>query len=296
MSHNEGAKATSKEWTSLRAEFEAPVGRLVLNRPEKLNALDWRAYRPGDEFSQALDALEADREIKVIILKGAGRAFCVGGDFSGEHGGKDLAPADDMAWMEGLSAQSLRLWRSPKPTIAQIHGYCLASGLLFALGCDLLYVAEDARIGATSSRSTGLPPDLVRWPWLFGIRRAKEMLFTGDVFTGREAADMGIVNSAHPAGELEEYVEWMARRIALLDNDLLGIYKRAINDASEVSGFRPSVALGSAYQALVHWVPKRQAFWERVKEYGPKAAFSARDEAYGGATPRSLLWQSRPRG
>jgi enoyl-CoA hydratase len=285
--------AGSEDLSSLRIEITEPIGRIVFNRPEKLNALDERVYNPGGEFSQALDILEASPGVRVIILKGAGRAFCVGGDFSGTHGGKNVAPADDIAWMEGINEQSARLWRSPKPTIAQVHGYCIASGLIFAMGCDLIFAAEDARLGEPAARSIGLPPDLARWPLLIGIRRMKELLYTGDTVTGAEAAAMGLVNTAVPADELEAYVEWVAGRIALVDPDLIGLYKRAANDVAEAAGLKYSIGLGSAYQALAHRVPERQKFWTRVEAEGPKAAFSARDDRFGGAVPRSILWEQK---
>jgi enoyl-CoA hydratase len=279
------------EWSSLKAEFDGPIGWLVFNRPEKLNALDWRACRPGEEFSQALDLLEATGDVKVIVLKGVGLPFCVGGDFSGDHGGLDLSRVEDMAWIEALTEQALRLRRSPKPTIAQIQGYCIASGLIFASGCDLMFAAEDARLGVTPVRASGLPPDLGRWPLLIGIRRMKELLFTGDTMTGREAANLGVVNGAVPLAELEPYVAWLARRISLIDSDLLGLYKRAPNDAADAAGLRETIALGSTYQALAHWTPKRGEFRDRVETDGPKGAYSARDDAFGGSTPRSILWE-----
>src|SRR5882757_2596836 len=102
------------ELTCLRIELDAPVGRIVFSRPEILNALDWRVYDPGAQFTRCIDALEADPEIKVIVLKGDGRAFSVGGDFAGTHGGKDVEAAEDLRWLDAVIAQSVRLWKSPK--------------------------------------------------------------------------------------------------------------------------------------------------------------------------------------
>ena len=283
-------------FTAIKVEYDGPIGRLILNRPEKLNALDWRMYRPGDEFSQALDALEANPDVKVIIIKGAGRAFSSGGDLQGEHGGKDLPPVDDLKWMEALQSNALRLWRGSKPTISQVHGYCLAAGLIFAMASDLVYVAEDARLGQPEARAIGMASDFAHWPLSIGLRRTKELLFTGDVVTGREAADMGMVNAALPPDELEAYVEWIAHRLAMVDPDLLGLYKRAVNDVADTMGLSQTFAIGAKYQALAHWIPRRQAFWAEIKEHGPKAAFRARDDAFGGATPRSALWEQHKQG
>jgi enoyl-CoA hydratase len=291
----EVALSETLELTCLRIEHEPPVGRIVFSRPEVLNALDWRVYDPGSEFTRCIDALEADPAIKVIVLKGDGRAFSVGGDFAGTHGGKDVEAAEDLLWLDAVIAQSVRLWKSPKPTIAQVHGYCLGAGLMFAMACDLVYVADDARIGQTEARMQGLAPDFTRWPITMGIRRTKEFLFSGDVLTGSEASDFGMVNNALPAEDLEKYVEWMARRIALVDGDLLALYKRAVNHVADAMGLPEMLAIGTAYQALSHTAAVRRKFWKEVKDLGPKEAFSMRDSAFGGAVPRSELWEQAKR-
>jgi enoyl-CoA hydratase len=190
------------------------VRRLTMNRPEKRNALD-NALR-GAIF-QALQDADTDPAVRVSVIRGAGPSFCAGYDLAADNaeGQPYYTAGGTLPWSRHVVEGWFRMWDLAKPVIAQVHGYCLAGGSELATACDLVYVADDAKIGYPPTRSMS-PPDMQFHPWLLGMRRAMEMYLTGDAISGVEAARDGFANRAFPAGDLEAEVLKVAERVALV--------------------------------------------------------------------------------
>ena len=161
------------------------VRRITLNRPEKRNALN-HALRGG--ILEALREADADPEIRVMIVRGAGKCFSAGYELGGGNEGLEMpyyTPGGDGQWPRHVTEGWMSIWDLQKPVLAQVHGYCLAGGSELATGCDLVYVAEDAKIGYPAVRF-GVP-DMHFHAWLMGMRAAMEMMLTGDSISGVEA-------------------------------------------------------------------------------------------------------------
>lgn len=249
--------------------------RLTLNRPAKLNAL---SHALIDALADAIDAAAADPDVRVIVLRGAGRAFCAGYDLDS---GQEVATAS--AWRELLERdvrQTLRVWSSPKPVIAQVHGYCLAGGLELAMACDLVVAAEDAQLGEPEIRFGSAPVTLLM-PYLIGHKKTRELLFTGDLVDGREAERIGLVNRAVPAADLEATVDELAGRIAGTGPEVLALTKRMLNRVMEAQGFLTAVEAGIDIGAFINDLPEQREFDGIVKRDGMKAALAWRDARYG---------------
>jgi enoyl-CoA hydratase len=258
------------------------IARIILNRPEKLNAIS-DALR--SDLEAACAEVESDRDVSVLIIKGAGRAFCAGYDIgpAGDALNAELTHtvSTDRERLLRSGERWLSLWSMPKPTIAQVHGYCLAGGNEIAGICDLVIAAEDAIFGQPNGRRLGIAPTLGLWPLLIGMRRTKELLFTGDSITGKAAAQIGMINKAVPADELEEETESLAARIALTPLDYLAVEKAATNRYFELMGIRTAVAAGAEYDTLYHATPTAKEFFNLVQEQGLKAALDWRDSPFG---------------
>src|SRR5688572_14099555 len=185
------------------------VARLLLDRPERLNAIN--EAMPG-EIRAAVDWANAQDEVHVIVVEGAGKGFCGGYDLSLFGEGQidhpcqqerhPWDPLDDYAHMKRNTEDFMSLWRRAKPTIAKVPGHAVAGGSDIALCCDLLVMAEDARIGYMPARVWGCPTTAM-WTYRLGPTRAKQLMFTGDTIDGRTAADWGLANQAVPAAELD---------------------------------------------------------------------------------------------
>ncbi len=215
------------DYSVILVDDPAPaVRRITLNRPEKRNALN-HALR--GEVLHALQAGDADPEVRVQIVRGAGKCFSAGYELGGGNEGQELpfyTPGGDGQWPRHVTTGWMGIWDLAKPVIAQVHSYCLAGGSELATGCDLVYVAEDAQIGYPAVRF-GVP-DMHFHSWLVGMRMAMEMMVTGDSISGVEAARLGWATRAYPANELEQRVVEMAKRIATLPPDLVQLNKRAV--------------------------------------------------------------------
>jgi enoyl-CoA hydratase/carnithine racemase len=247
--------------------------RLTLNRPSKLNAIS-RELR--EALGAAVDAAAADPDVRVIVIAGAGRAFCAGYDLSEEQ------PADAWGWREILAedvASTLAIWRCPKPVIAQVHGYALAGGLELAMACDLVVAAEDAQIGEPEIRFGSAPVTLLM-PYLVGQKKTRELLFTGDLVDGVEAARLGLVNRAVPADRLEAEVDALADRLARVSPDVMAPTKLMLNRAMEAAGFLVAVESGLDLQSFVNVSATSQEFDAIVRRDGLKAALAWRDARY----------------
>ena len=255
------------------------VRRVTLNRPEKRNALN-HALR--GQLLKALVEGDADPEVRVQIVRGAGTCFSAGYELGGGNEGQELpyyTAGGDGHWPRHVTSGWMSIWDLAKPVIAQVHGYCLAGGSELATGCDLVYVAEDAKIGYPAVRF-GVP-DMQFHPWLVGMRAAMEMMLTGDSVSGTQAAELGWATRAYPAEELEARVLEMAERIAQVPPDLAQINKRLVHRQMEMMGMRTALRMGTELCALGTHQKSLHEFLKRVRGEGLTAALSQRDEPFG---------------
>ena len=253
------------------------VRRLTLNRPAKRNAL---SNELRSRLFEALEAADGDPEVRVIVLRGAGPCFSSGYQL-GEA--KSELPFHTAAgqgqWARHVVEGCFRMWDLAKPIIAQVHGWCLAGGSELAVACDLVYVAEDARIGYPPVRSMS-PPDNQYHAWLMGLRPAMELMLTGDAISGVEAVSLGFANRAFPADRLEGEVLRMAERIAKIDPELTQLNKRLVHRQMEAMGLRAGLRAGTDLHALGWHTAASQAYMAELREDVTKA-LSARDAAFG---------------
>jgi enoyl-CoA hydratase len=242
------------------------VRRLTMNRPEKRNALN---NELRGAILAALQDADADPEVKVSILRGAGPSFSAGYDLSANNGVDQpyYSAGGAGQWARHVVEGWFKIWDLGKPVIAQVHGYCLAGGSELATSCDLVYVADDARIGYPPTRLMS-PPDNQFHPWLLGMRTAMEMFLTGDAITGAEAAAKGFANRAFPAAELDEAVLGIAERIALVPTELQQINKRSVHRAMEIMGLRAAIRSGTELQALAFTTEASLAYRRGFKRDG----------------------------
>ena len=222
--------------TVVYERVEEKIFRLTLNRPEKLNALSQKLL---GEFDQVLNEFEADRDASVLIIRGAGRAFCAGYDLQGtQQPGSGFTVSSDRINLHKMIDRWQRLWSIGKPTIAQVHGYCLAGATELAGHCDLVFASEDAQFGHPAGRSLGILPTLSMWPVLIGPRKAKEYLLHRRLMSAQEALEWQLVNRVFPKDQLEAETMDYARRVALVPADLLTLHKAAVNRWLEIQGIR----------------------------------------------------------
>jgi enoyl-CoA hydratase len=254
------------------------IRRITLNRPEKRNALN---HVLRGEVLHALQRGDEDPEVRVQIVRGAGKCFSAGYELGGGNEGQELpfyTPGGDGQWPRHVTTGWMGIWDLAKPVIAQVHGYCLAGGSELATGCDLVYVAEDAQIGYPAVRF-GVP-DMHFHAWLVGMRMAMEMMVTGDSISGIEAAQLGWATRAHPAGDLEERVVEMAKRIATLPPDLVQLNKRAVHRQMEIMGFRTALRAGTEICALGTHQKSFHEFIGKMRQ-GLTQALQERDAPFG---------------
>jgi len=291
------------EFDLIEIERDPPIGRIVLNSPEKRNPL---GYERLLQIEMAAKLLELDDEIRVIIIKGQGPSFCAGYDITpvkkGERQrnipqGGYINPARDRLW-QSYDLEHARVYFTlfdlQKPVIAQIQGACLAGGTELAGFCDLRIVAEDAKIGWPVGRNWS-PGNLQYIPWLVGMTKAKYYMFTCEPMSGKEALECQWASEAVPEEDLEARTEEVARQIAKTPTDLIMITKRSINRQFEVMGFRTGIAASVDLLALSSF--RDQGLYSRDKETGEsgdeflrrsqrdglQAALKWREETFGNA-------------
>src|SRR5580704_2399673 len=250
------------------------VRRITVNRPAKRNALS-NALR--GEIFMALEAADADPEVRVMILRGAGTCFSSGYDLAGTGPLPYHTAGGAGEWARHVVEGCFRVWDMAKPVIAQVHGWCLAGGSELATACDLVYVAEDAQIGYPPVRMMS-PPDNQFHAWLCGLRPAMEMMLTGDAISGIEAVQMGFANRAFPAAMLDDDVLAIAERIAKIPTDVQQMNKRSVHRAMEIMGLRAAIRAGTEIQALALTTPSSRQTFARVRD-DLKQGLSERDAA-----------------
>ena len=254
------------------------VRRLTLNRPTKRNAL---SHALRGQLLDALRAGDADRDVRVMIVRGSGPCFSAGYDLAQDRSQSPPWPISraDGAWARHVLQGWFEMMDMSTPIIAQVHGWCLAGGTELATACDLVYVAEDAQVGYPPVRLMS-SPDMAWQPWLLGMRRAMEAMLTGDAMSGTEAVAAGFANRAFPAAELDARVLEMAQRVAMVPGDLQAVNKRVVHRAMEVMGMRDGMKATAELNALGFHQPSSLAYHAKLRE-GVTEALSARDSAFG---------------
>ena len=260
------------------------VLRLALNRPERLNAISFDMPR---EIRRAVEAAEADASIHAIVVEGRGRAFCAGYDLqdSAQDRGHDSAcqqertpwdPMVDYAAMKGFTEDFMSLWRCRKPTIAKVQGFAVAGGSDIALCCDLLVMADDARIGYMPTRVWGCPTTAM-WAFRIGPMRAKRLMFTGDTIDGRTAAEWGLATEAVPADRLDAAVDALAGRIAGVPAGHLAMHKLVVNQTMLAAGLEQAQTLATVFDGITRHNPEGLWFRRYAQVHGFKEAVRWRD-------------------
>ena len=259
------------------------IARLLLNRPERLNAISMAMPR---EIRAAVDWAVANPDIHVIVVEGAGKGFCGGYDLAESAEAmidhpcqQEKAPWDpmvDYAFMKQNTEDFMSLWRCPKPTIAKVHGHAVAGGSDIALCCDLLVMAEDARIGYMPTRVWGCPSTAM-WTFRLGPLRAKQLMFTGDTLSGREAADWGLANQAVPLAQLEAETLALAERIAGVPSSHLAMHKMVVNQVMLNMGLEQTQMMANVFDGITRHNPEGLWFRRYAQQQGFKAAVEWRD-------------------
>ena len=276
-------------YSDIRYEVEDGRARITLNRPETHNAITSTMLR---EMEEALWEADDDTSVHCVILRGEGPSFCSGYDLTAlgrpkEEGRRTGRMHDDDIWLIEQNNRKVRaIWEIHKPAIAQVHGNCLAGGTDLALVCDMVIAADDARIGFPAARAMGaLPSNL--WMYHCGPQWAKRLQLTGDSITGADAQQIGLVMKSVPADALEDEVEGLADRLALIDPDLLSANKRITNLALEMMGAQVLQRLAAENDARAHRSQAVREYIRSVRDDGLRETLRKRDEPFGDGYARA---------
>lgn len=276
-----------------RVGTDGRVGRVTLNRPEKMNALSQELMY---DLSEALHDLEADHSVRVIIVRGAGRTFSAGYDLTPARGGADGVvrhhkQVDDKGrrlvmgirtGMQQITDIHMYFWNMAKVTIAQVHGYAIAGGCELAMMADLVTAADDAQFGHPGLRGLGTSRTGVIWPLVIGMRKAKELYYTGENITGTEAEECEMINYAWPMDQLEDRTIAFADRIANMSADHLAILKVNANRFYENMGIYSSVRSSTDLDAAGQMTEYSMQWQDKMREEGLKGALAWRDGPFKG--------------
>lgn len=264
----------------LEVQVQGPIAWIILNRPDKLNALNDRLI---SELVNALTRVAHDESIKVLVLSGSGRAFSAGFDLADDS---ESDQADSEKWHQILARDvelTMTLWSFPKPTVAAVRGWCLAGGFELALACDMIVATEAARFGEPEIRY-GSGPTTLLLPFVIGQKKTNEMLFTGESVSASEAQRIGIINRVVPEEALEQATRELANQIALAPLTVLRLTKLAVNRTYEAMGLRQAVHSNLDLSAILNSanVPERERFLELARTKGLRHALAWRDSRYSG--------------
>ena len=267
------------------------IATITLNRPEKFNTI--RPPMP-EELERSLAEANADQDVRVIILQGAGKAFCAGFDFSedldhfegwgGQAGSNQWDPGNDMIMVTNPFTapipKFMSIWRSSKPVVARVHGWCVGGGTDMALLSDVIIASEDARLGTPYSRVWGCYLTAM-WIYRLGLTKVKLLALTGDSLSGKEAEEIGLINKAVPVEKLDEEVHYLANRMAQCPTTQLAAMKLVINQAYDNMGLASSQLLGCILDGYMRNTPEGLDFVKTAKEKGVAAAIERRDGPFG---------------
>jgi enoyl-CoA hydratase len=273
------------DFSTLVYRTDAGIATITLNRPDRLNTI---VPPMPDELAAAVELAVRDTDVKVIVLRGAGHSFCAGFDFSGGFRHWDDLLYTDGKWDPGkefIAASSptlgwvpkfMSLWHSPKPVIAQVHGWCVGGGSEMALCADLVIMAEDAVIGTPYSRMWGCH-HAGMWVYRLGLTKAKEYALTGKALTGVEAKALELVNDAVPFDQLEQRVHETAQQLMSIPLNQLTAMKLVINQAYANQGLGSTQLVGSLLDGMLRNTPEALEFIEFAEREGVPASVARRD-------------------
>lgn len=262
---------------------------ITLNRPDDLNTI---VPPMLDELEHAVGKAIRDRAVKVIVLQGAGRSFCGGFNFSGGFTQWNDEIATDGEWDAGrdlmmVTSQEtgwvprfMSLWRSPKPVITQVHGWCVGGGSEMALCGDIVIASEDAQIGTPYARMWGCH-HAGMWVYRLGLAKAKELALTGRAVSGREAAEIGLINKAVPFAKLQDEVRSLADKLASIPSSQLACMKLVVNQAYDNMGLSTTQMFGSVMDSMMRNTPEALRWIEKANRESVQAAVAERDGPFG---------------
>ena len=277
--------------STLRTETEAGVRSIVLTRAEEYNTIT-PALR--DELAAAIDDADADPEVRVMLLRAEGPAFCAGYGLDWSipaqprtDTGRVWDSVGDYGMISRFVDTYLKLWYASKPTIAAVHGWCIGGGTDLVLCADMIVAAEGAKLGYPPSRVWGTPTTAM-WVYRMGLERAKRYLLSGDEISGTEAARIGLVLEAVPDAELEARATALARRIAKVPTTQLVMLKLLCNQTAENMGMASTRLLGSLFDGVARHTQEGLDFVARAQAAGFRQAVRERDDPFGdyGSRPR----------
>ena len=247
-------------------EVAENIATITLNRPKRLNAMNAEVKR---QIKAAIAEATADKDVRVIVLTGTGKAFSAGNDMQSNYESSPQTMSDWRTRLQGEIQFCLTFWDCPKPVIAAVNGFCLASASEMAMACDITIAAESAVFGEPEVRQASGPPMLLA-PWIMGPKRAKEMLLTGNMVSARTAEKYGMVNHVVPDKKLMEFTYRMARKIAAIDPFAINISKHTINRAFDIMGFKTALQYNSDLMAIVNNEETEEIKWfkQKAKEKG----------------------------
>ncbi|MBA3807224.1 MAG: crotonase/enoyl-CoA hydratase family protein [Solirubrobacterales bacterium] len=275
------------ETTTLLYTVDGPVATITLNRPDRLNTI---VPPMPDEFEAAITAAGREDSVKVVVVRGAGRAFCAGYDFGGGFHHWDEAMISEGRWdpgkdfigagASGPTQKFMSMWRLPKPVIAQVHGWCVGGGSDMALCADIVIASEDAQIGTPYSRMWGCYLSGM-WIYRLGLAKAKEHALTGRPLSGKQAAEVELINDAVPFERLEQTVAEMAAQLCTIPSSQLAAMKLIVNQAYESMGLSATQTLGPILDGLMRNTREAERFIEEAERDGVAAAVARRDGPFG---------------
>ena len=269
-------------FSTLHIAVAGRIATITLNRPERLNAIN--DEMPG-EIRQAVELANADERVHVIVLRGAGDAFCAGYDLKHYAEGDPTNvitqpmpwdPMIDYQFMKRNTEDFMSLWRSYKPTIARVHGYAAAGGSDIATCCDFIVMEDKARIGYMPVRVWGCPSPAM-WVYRLGAMRATRMMLTGDLIDGKQAFEWGLATEVAPLTKLDAVVQELAERIAGVPKNQLMMNKLVINQAIDAMGLEQTQMFANVFDGITRHSPEGLWFKRYAQTYGFPAAVEWRD-------------------
>lgn len=263
-----------------RIEFarQPPLAVIAFNRPEVRNALDRRTHL---EVIRMLAEVEQDDEVRAVVLRGNGPGFSSGFDFSSQVAEVNVSPQIRRTRARSEMEFILSIWSVSKPVVAAVHGFCIGLALDVMLACDLVVAAESCRFGEPEVKNADKSSVLLL-PWVIGLRRAKQLILTGDIITAREAGQLGLVNWVVPDAECFPEAERVARKIARLPREVIRLSKESLNHVQEIMGLHQSIRYNLETFVLAKLVdaPERTEFRRIMKDSGIRAALKWREEYF----------------
>ncbi|MCW3698914.1 enoyl-CoA hydratase/isomerase family protein [Burkholderia cenocepacia] len=263
----------------VKVEFRGPVAWVTINRPSKLNALSSEVVKT---MTNTIRELEANDDVRVIVITGEGKNFSVGYDIAEEVEAGIARPED---WHGALTRNvglSMAVWSVTKPTIAAVDGWCLAGACELAMACDMIIATDRANFGEPEIRF-GSGPVTLLMPFLIGQKKTNELLLTGDVVAAAEAERLGLINRVTRPEDLQATVSRLAERISVTPPITLKLTKISLTRAYEAMGLRNAVNVNLDLAATLNaaYSPEKAEFGERVKNDGLRSALNWRDSRYG---------------